>query len=377
MQNNVFLCSSVHSWNGTRLFYKTAMSLAKNNFKVDLCAVSADGKVPEQENLAVCKLKKRSRFKRPINWMIILKRAYKSEADFFHFNDPELLLIAALLRRKKKHKIFIYDMYENFPKAIETKSWIYAFLRKPLSKIIRYIEKYLLKKMDAVIFAEKSYKEDYSFLKCLQIDIYNYPTFVPKQNMPKEQNKLIYVGDITKERGLFEMLSVVKELKEHYSREVRLVLIGSLSDKNLKEMDSFLINHGITTNVNWLGVLPYDSIWKELNSSSIGLCLLHPLPNYIHSLATKLFEYMAAELPIIASDFSDWKQLIETSQTGVVTDPFDIKKVSHQVNKLLNDRSTQKLFSENGRKAYSTKFNWEMEETKLINFYNNLKSEDI
>ncbi|MBC1290931.1 glycosyltransferase family 4 protein [Listeria booriae] len=375
--DTVFLCSSVHSWNGTRLYHKTAKSLAQNNFNVELMAIEQGRNTADEiANVVLRTLPKQKRYFRPLNWWKIYRSAVKSKATYCHFNDPELLLVAMLLRMRKKNAVFIFDMYENFPKAIQSKPWIWRGARMPLSKMIRYVERRLLARMDAVIFAERSYKEDYDFLHCLQVDVYNFPTYQPAcQPVTGSVRKIVYVGDITKARGLMEMLQVAKYVKQRWGEDFELILIGPMTSDLEKQMTEYVLENNLMNQVHWKGTIPYDAMWEELYSADIGLCLLHPLPNYLNSLATKLYEYMAANMAIVASNFPDWKQLIEETDTGLCVDPLNGEEVGEAVVQLLNQPERIAEMGSNGRYYFENAYNWSHEEKKLIGLYQKINKE--
>lgn len=60
-----------------------------------------------------------------------------------------------------------------------------------------------------------------------------------------------------------------------------------------------------------LGWLDRAGVKQVLNDSVAGLVTLHPVINYLDSLPVKIFEYMATGLPVIASNFPLWKEIIE------------------------------------------------------------------
>ncbi|EUJ44818.1 glycosyltransferase [Listeria rocourtiae FSL F6-920] len=115
-------------------------------------AVETTQQSEPRRNLTQTLFQKGSRFKRFTRWLSTYKAIRQSDAKYYHFHDPELLLLLPILRKKKG--VFLYDMHENFPKALETKAWIPTALRKPLAEIIKRIEKRCLKLCDNVIFAE-------------------------------------------------------------------------------------------------------------------------------------------------------------------------------------------------------------------------------
>ncbi|MFW8079901.1 glycosyltransferase, partial [Klebsiella pneumoniae] len=75
--------------------------------------------------------------------------------------------------------------------------------------------------------------------------------------------------------------------------------------------------------IDYRGVLDRDAIRQVLSEAQLGLVLLHPVPNYLDALPVKMFEYMAAGVPILASDFPLWRGILESSGTGYCVDPLD------------------------------------------------------
>ncbi|MBC1604776.1 glycosyltransferase family 4 protein [Listeria rocourtiae] len=369
--DKVFLCSSVHNWNGTRLYHKTASSLVQGGYKVELTAIEqGENSTSELANMQLRILPKRKRYFRPLNWWRIYRAAVNSKASYFHFNDPELLLVAWLVRGQKKDAIFIYDMYENFPKAVQSKPWIWRGMRMPLSRMIRNLERKLLRQMDAVIFAERSYKADYEFLDCPKIDTYNFPTYqLPSQSITRGLKKLVYIGDITKARGLMEMLQLAKYIKQYWGTDFELVLIGSMDSELVTQMTQFILENELQNQIFWKGTIPYDAMWEELYAADIGLCLLHPLPNYLNSLATKLYEYMAANVAIVASNFPDWQELIDETEAGVCVNPLNVEEVGDVVTRLLHQPELVARMGNSGRHYFEEVYNWDHEEKKLLGLY--------
>ena len=99
---------------------------------------------------------------------------------------------------------------------------------------------------------------------------------------------------------------------------------------------------------------------------------LHPTLNYKDSLPVKMFEYMAAGIPIIASNFSIWKEIIDEHKCGINVNPKDSNDIKKSIQYLINNPNEAKEMGENGKKAIANVFNWKIEEQKLIELYTNL-----
>ncbi|MBC1501873.1 glycosyltransferase family 4 protein [Listeria weihenstephanensis] len=370
--NRVMMFSSVHLYQDARIFFKEAHTLAKK-YKVDFFAIGSTTKEISMPNLNVNLLPKQSRFKRFKTILQLKKEIRRSTAKFYHFHDPELLILVSFIRKEKKDAVIIYDMHENFPEAIKTKDWIPKKIRPILSSFIQKKEKKYLQKLDGLIFAEESYGKNYKDIKVKKIDIYNYPIFVNKQHKKiiNKIPKLIYIGRIAEVRGALQMLEVVRQLKED-GMPVELELIGSIEDTLLEKINHFITEYKLQEEIKIIKYVDYSNIWDYYVNSDIGLCLLHPIPNYLESFATKIFEYMAAQIPMIVSDFPSWKSLLDENECGMVVNPLDIDEIKSQICILMNPLERNRL-GKNGRFKYEQKYNWDVEGKKLLDFYNILK----
>ncbi|PEZ02194.1 hypothetical protein CN353_07140 [Bacillus cereus] len=372
----VFIFSSVHPWNDTRVFYKESVSLANAGYKVKLCAIQNDIEYENNiENLCVECLPRVKRWARPLLWCRLFMKAQRERADVYHFHDPELLIVAYILSIFTKSKI-IYDMHEDFPAAIKSKNWIPKFVRGKLSTIVGYLEKFFMKRCDAVIYAEKYYKDNYKNVDILKEDILNYP-LQRTSSVSETSNKIpyiVYAGAISKTRGLDEMLQVASNLKER-KLEFKMILIGGFSEKDKEETCDFIQANNLNKNVILPGRLPLHEVFKYYVKANVGIAILHPEKNYLQSLATKLFEYMSFSIPIVASNFPDWKALIENNRCGIAVNPLDVKMVVDAIQKIVTNKELSLQFGENGFRAYQEQYNWAIEEKKLVKLYETILGE--
>ena len=139
MNNKVCILTSVHTPFDTRIFHKQAKSLLKAGYDVTLIAQhDKDEVVDEVKILALSK--PRNRLWRMLGTWRIFKLAYRQKADVYHFHDPELLPMGLFLKLLKKGKV-IYDVHEDYPKAILTKSWLPSMVRRPVSSVFTFLEK--------------------------------------------------------------------------------------------------------------------------------------------------------------------------------------------------------------------------------------------
>ena len=92
----------------------------------------------------------------------------------------------------------------------------------------------------------------------------------------------------------------------------------------------------------------------------------------------KLFEYMAAGLPVIASDFPAWRRIVDGAGCGFCVNPTDSEAVRDVCQYLLDHPEKGQEMGRNGYQAVQKRYNWNIEERKLLALYENiLGSESI
>jgi glycosyltransferase involved in cell wall biosynthesis len=109
-----------------------------------------------------------------------------------------------------------------------------------------------------------------------------------------------------------------------------------------------------------------------VSKSSLGLCLLMPVPNYTTCLATKILEYMMVGTPVLASRFECWRPYVEGEQVGMMADPQDLDEVTAQCKRILDDHDQWHRMSRKGRAAVREKYNWDQEFQQLLRCYASL-----
>ena len=97
--------------------------------------------------------------------------------------------------------------------------------------------------------------------------------------------------------------------------------------------------------------------------------LLHPTVNYVEALPIKLFEYMAAGIPVLASNFPLWESIINTHKCGICINPLNPAEIAQAIDYLLSHPNEAKRMGQNGYRAMREHFNWATEATGLVQFY--------
>jgi len=363
----VCIITTVHPPFDTRIFHKQAKTLVQAGYDVTLIAQHKKNEIVDGVKI-IALPKPRNRLTRMLGltWKAF-QIALRQRADIYHFHDPELLPIGVLLKLKTKAKV-IYDVHEDVPKQILTKYWIPKLLRHPIAKIVNITEKSLTRFIDAVVVATEGIAEN--FQKFKPVVIHNYPYLKMFSNFSlkeKKENIVVYVGGITRLRGAIEMVRAMEYLS--HIKNIRLDLIGKFVPQKLERELKSMLGY---RQVRFYGWKPWSEAWKHVQRAIAGLVIFHPAPNHEKALPNKLFEYMAAGIPVIASNFPLWKNIIEKNKCGLCVNPLDPKEIARAIEYLLTHPEEARKMGENGRRAVEKQYNWEMEAEKLLSLYEGL-----
>jgi hypothetical protein len=125
--------------------------------------------------------------------------------------------------------------------------------------------------------------------------------------------------------------------------------------------------------VDELGQLDRKEVVRIMSVSMAGLVVLHPTPSYTKAEATKMFEYMAAGLPVIASHFPLWKEIVEENGCGICVDPQDPEAIAKAITWIADHPGEAEQMGRRGRDAVRTRYNWDRESKVLLAVYRGLQ----
>lgn len=357
--------TSAHPPYDIRIFHKECVSLAEFGYNVSLICAGAKNETKSGVNILGVK-KNNSRFGRMlITVWRVYKKALAVDAQVYHFHDPELMFIALFLKRKGKK--VIYDVHEDLPRQILGKHWINKYLRKTISYLIENIENNVSRRLDYIIVATPFIRKRFLEINNKCVDICNYPITKDEGfsliNWKDKKDELCYVGLITKNRGIIEILEAIEDTP------YRLNLAGKYSPESLRDE---LVEMRGWTNVNEFKYVGREKIIEILSNSKVGIVTLHPQINYLDSLPIKMYEYMLAGIPVIASDFPLWKGVIEENNCGICVNPNNPTAIRGAIDKIFQGEEMAILMGKSGREIVLKEYNWENQKINLISIYQNV-----
>ncbi len=121
--------------------------------------------------------------------------------------------------------------------------------------------------------------------------------------------------------------------------------------------------------IDYRGKLDRLAVANLLGASRAGLVVFHPAPNHMEAQPNKLFEYMAAGLPVVASDFPLWKSIVSETRCGLLVDPRDPAAIAKAILWILEHPREAEAMGRRGQAAVARTYSWESEAKKLVTFY--------
>ncbi|KRB91445.1 glycosyltransferase [Noviherbaspirillum sp. Root189] len=359
--------TSAHPRYDTRIFVKQCRSLSAHGHRVTL--IVADGKGDEEKDgvhiLDVGRVKGRIRRMLHSAWKVYAK-ARSLGADLYHLHDPELIPYA--LKLKSLDKPVIFDSHEDVPKQLLGKPYLGPFALRALSEVFALYEAYASRRIDGIVAATPFIRDKFQGYQCRTVDVNNFP--IPDElgdALPTthKRREVCYVGGLSAVRGIREMVRANESLQSG----VRLNLVGAFADTGLKQEVSTYAGWAM---VNELGYLDRVGVRDVLSRSIVGLVTLHAVPNHLDSQPNKMFEYMSAGIPVIASDFPLWRSILENNDCGICVDPRNPLAIAEAIDYLATYPDVAQRMGANGRAMVENRYNWAVEEKKLFRFYASL-----
>lgn len=361
--------TSGHSKNDTRIFYKECQTLVAAGYDVSL-VVQNDGDeiINGVKILGVAKPKNRIERMLKITKQVY-RRALECDADIYQLHDPELLPYGIKLAKKGKKVVF--DSHEFYDIQIAEKHYLPSWTRGLVKHMFILFENYALKKIDAIILpCTFGGVNPFDGRAKRTMILGNFPLLTEfkhekSNNIKTTQGSICYVGGLTYSRGITHLI------KACYKANAKLILAGKFSPDHYKSELESIKEYSC---VEYKGYLNREEVIKTINEATIGACTVLNVGQYNlgDNFATKVYEYWGMGLPVINSDNPYAREICERYDCGICVDPENIDDITEAIEYLLRNPDIAKQMGENGRRAVHQVFNWDVEEQKLLNLYEQL-----
>ncbi len=356
--------TSVHARNDTRIFIKQCRTLAAHGYEVTLVVADDQGN-ESKDGVTIADV---GRLPGRLNRIFrstrrVFDKAVALDAEIYHLHDPELIPIGLKLKRLGKKVIF--DSHEDVPQQILDKPYLGPMSLRALSGMAAAYERFACPKLDGIIGATPFIRDKFLSMNPQTVDVSNFPLLGEldaEVQWTNKRDEVCFVGGLDTIRGAREIVRACELLKT----PTRLNLAGRFSEAALEASVRAFPGWA---RINEHGFLDRNGVRNVLARSVAGLVTSHPIGNFLQGLPIKMFEYMAAGIPVIASNIPSWREIIEGNDCGLCVDPFDPAAIAAAIDYLVLHPALAKRMGENGKKAVIEKYNWPVQALKLTDFY--------
>ncbi|MEE2954233.1 MAG: glycosyltransferase family 4 protein [Bacteroidota bacterium] len=225
----------------------------------------------------------------------------------------------------------------------------YSFYLDSNSFVKKRIEQVLIKS-DAVVVLT-NYWKDYFYSKFIINNLVVVNNLVPFQEK-KEKNinpklQLLFLGDIGKRKGIFDLLDSIEKYKDEFSGQIKLFVAG-IGERN--KIINKIKEYELEDDITYLGWISGLEKQKVIEKSDIIV-----LPSYAEGLPMALLEAMSFSMPVISSNIIGILDILENNKNGKVIIPGDIDSIACAINYYIDNK---KMIAIHGDESYNIAKNY-------------------
>lgn len=293
----------------------------------------------------------------------LMKAAFKENPDIYHAHDLDGLL-CAFPAACLKHKILIYDSHEFW-----SDTYPFANLRS-IRWLLPILERLLIWRVKAGITVNESiarhlrekYRKKFLSLRNLSART-KKKSGISLRKLFGQKKIILHLGAADEGRGLEEMVKSIQYLPENY---ILIFLGGGKTESQIKKMAQKL---KLSSRIKFLPAVLPGQIESSIKDADLGLVLTQKSSlSYYLSLPNKIFQYLSAGLPILGSNFPEFKKVIITNRIGEVVNPAKPRLIAQEILKMTKEQNLKK-YRRNLYALAKAQYTWDIEAQKLLKFY--------
>jgi len=288
---------------------------------------------------------------------------FKENPDVYHAHDLDGLICAywpALIKKK----ILIYDSHELWSDLWSAKKYKIQWLLRIIERIAMWkVEKGVTVSRSLARILSGMYQKqfvtisNYPVLHCAKTTVYNLGDKYTGMTI------VLHIGTMSNGRGIENLI----EANQYLPTNFLIVFLGTFN--NIDRLINLVKEKHLEKRVIFKASVGDDQLLSIARMANIGVVLTQNLSlSYYYSLPNKLFQYIAAEIPILASDLPTQKAIILEDKIGQVVDSSQPRQIAAKIMELAKPEN-QKKYRQNLKGLAKRKYNWTIESKKLVEFY--------
>ena len=296
--------------------------------------------------------------------MPLLKRV-----QLVHFHDIDILPWMALL---SFFMPVVYDVHENYPDEMMVREWIPKPMRHILRLGVYWVQLLCSLKIRNVVLIAPSCDSGFTNRHLRKIYFRNLATLELLEDVTPDYmsrpSAVIFTGSQYESNGTLLYLDIA-EICNGSIPEIPFYLTDRFGSHGFRErvLESILVRQ--LKNVQFLPNVKPHELMQVLNRATVAVSPSLRVPTQIKAFRTKTCEYMAAALPVVASDLPQEIEMIGNNCCGILAQPENPQSFADAILKLVREPECAFRFGRNGQDAFRRQYTWENEFPKLLDFY--------
>jgi glycosyltransferase involved in cell wall biosynthesis len=289
--------------------------------------------------------------------------------QLIHFHDLDLLPWMALLSFLKP---VVYDIHENYAEEMLVRDWIPRPLRHFLKILVGIWHTIFPRLIRNLVLVTPKQAQEFAAAGLCTIVIHNYASLRLLENVRSDYStrpdRVIFTGGNYLENGSMLLLEIAQRMKAH-GIEAELLITDWFASPDFEDQFRLEISRRGLDNIRILPPVPSPEIMQLLNQATIGISPNLRVRKQELAIPQKLFEYMAAALPIVTSDLPYQQMLIEQHSIGLLASPENPDSFVLAIDRLMRNKALAESLGRNGQNAFKEQYNWESQIPSLLGFY--------
>ena len=293
-----------------------------------------------------------------------------SWADIVHFHDVDILPWMAVVSLVRP---VVYDIHENYPDEMLVRDWIPRRLRRPLYHTVRISESFLAGVIRNCVLVVPAQDARFSGGRLNIIHIRNYATrrllATVRDDYSARTPTVVFTGAHHDNNGSLLLLEIAARARER-RLDFRFLMTDRFASERFRRRFMAEIERlNLSDRVVIRPYLAAHEIMSLLNEGTIAISPNLRVGAQEKAIPTKLFEYMAAGLPIVTSNLPNQTEFVGAAKAGILAKPEQPETFVDALAQLASDGAYARQLGLNGQRAFIERYCWESQMPGLIAFY--------
>jgi glycosyltransferase involved in cell wall biosynthesis len=364
--------TSAHLPFDPRIFHKECVSLANAGHEVYLVAAGANAGTESNVTLVPVPKPAKRLLRMSVGARATILKASRLSVDLYHLHDPELLPWALLLQRRTRRPV-IYDSHEYLDLNMESRTYVPGPLRKPAGWLAHRIEKEVVRRLAGVVAVDSAMAARFESVNKRVAVVSNFPHLAFGHQKPPDYEKVnpgtvVYLGSLTAKSG-FRLVLQAMPLVRQQRPGAMLWVIGRIAWGDMGTEFDWARSQLSSVGIDSVGYLPYEEVPRSVATNQVGWWPGAPTAQNKIAIPTKVLEYMALGLPVVASRFPAMERIISEADCGILADPLSPEEHAQALAYLMENPAEARRLGENGHRAMMSKYTWEGQFESLLSLY--------